>query len=281
LPRALELNRRACGENSHETATSLQALANTYFTQRNFAKSEAFMTRSLKNFETMYGQDSFQLTLPVAGLCQACDASGQAEGPSESPNESVAARREILLFDCYPPGTYAGHMLGKSRRVETESELYEAAVRALMRRAYSVYEMKQLLGRRTEDDHLLGTVMDRLKRAKMIDDERFAKQFVRQRTEIRRQGKFRIARDLRARGVLDRHIEAALAETAKETDEATIVRQRLERKLRSFQGEIDERKTASMYRSLLRAGFSADVVRRELKALTREEVREAESELEE
>jgi regulatory protein len=172
-------------------------------------------------------------------------------------------------------------MFGKRRRVETESELYEAAVRALMRRAYSAYEMKQLLGRRTEDDHLLGAVMDRLKRAKMIDDERFAKQFVRQRTEIRRQGKFRIARDLRARGVLDRHIEAALAETAKETDEAAIVRHRLERKLQSFRGEIDERKTASMYRSLLRAGFSADVVRQELKAITREDVGEAESEPEE
>ena len=166
-------------------------------------------------------------------------------------------------------------MFGKPRQVETETELYEAAVRALMRRAYSVYEMKQLLGRRTEDDKLLRTVMDRLKRAKMIDDERFAKQFARQRTEIRRQGKFRIARDLRARGVPDRHIEAALAEAAKETDESAIVRQRLERKLRSFRGEISENKIASMYRSLLRAGFSADVVRRELKALTREEVPDA------
>jgi regulatory protein len=168
-------------------------------------------------------------------------------------------------------------MFGKPRRVETETELYEAAVRALMRRAYSVYEMKQLLGRRTEDDHLLRTVMDRLKRAKMIDDERFAKQFVRQRTEIRRQGKFRIARDLRARGVPDRHIEAALAEAAKETDEGAVVRQRLARKLQSFHGEIGENKMASMYRSLLRAGFSADVVRRELKAITRQEVPEAES----
>jgi regulatory protein len=172
-------------------------------------------------------------------------------------------------------------MFGKPRRVETESELYEAALRALMRRAYSAYEMKQILGRRTEDDHLLGTVMDRLKRAKMIDDERFAKQFVRQRTEIRRQGKFRIARDLRARGVLDRHIEAALAEAAKETDEAAVVRQRLERKLQSFRGKIDERKMASIYRSLLRAGFSADVVRRELKAVTREEVPDAEPQPEE
>ena len=168
-------------------------------------------------------------------------------------------------------------MFSKPRQVESETELYDAAVRALMRRAYSVYEMKQLLGRRTEDDKLLRTVMDRLKRAKMIDDERFAKQFARQRTEIRRQGKFRIARDLRARGVPDRHIEAALAESAKQTDESAVVRQRLERKLRSFRGEITENKIASMYRSLLRAGFSADVVRRELKAATRAEVPEPES----
>jgi regulatory protein len=172
-------------------------------------------------------------------------------------------------------------MFGKPRQVETETELYEAAVRALMRRAYSIYEMKQLLGRRTDDDTLLKNVMDRLKRAKMIDDERFAKQFVRQRTEIRRQGKFRIARDLRARGVPDRHIEAALREAAKETDEGALVRQRLERKLRSFRGEIGENKMASMYRSLLRAGFSADVVRRELKAITNGEVPDAELQPEE
>jgi regulatory protein len=172
-------------------------------------------------------------------------------------------------------------VFSKPRQVESETELYDAAVRALMRRAYSVYEMKQLLGRRTDDDKLLGTVMDRLKRAKMIDDERFAKQFARQRTEIRRQGKFRIARDLRARGVPDRHIDAALAESAKETDESAVVRQRLERKLRSFRGEITENKIASMYRSLLRAGFSADVVRRELKTITREEVPETDSQAEE
>jgi regulatory protein len=172
-------------------------------------------------------------------------------------------------------------VFSKPRPAESETELYEAAVRALMRRAYSVYEMKQLLGRRTEDDNLVKAVMDRLKRAKMIDDERFAKQFARQRTEIRRQGKFRIAQDLRTRGVPDRHIEAALAETAKETDESAIVRQRLERKLRSFRGEINDNKMASMYRSLLRAGFSADVVRRELKAVTRGEVPESEPQSEE
>jgi len=87
-----------------------------------------------------------------------------------------------------------------------------------------------------------------------------------------------VARDLRARGVPDRHIEAALKESAEQNDEAAMVRQRIERKLRSYRGEIDEKKMASIYSSLLRAGFSADVVRRELKAMTREEVPEVDPE---
>ncbi len=169
-------------------------------------------------------------------------------------------------------------MFGKPRQLETESELYDVAVRALMRRAHSVHEMKKKLERRSDDKLLVQLVMARLKENGMIDDARYAKQFARQRTESRKQGKFRIARDLRGRGIPDRHIEAALDETAKTTDEGAMVRQRIGRKLRSYRGELDERKMASMYRSLLRAGFSADVVRRELKAVVKEDVPEVDLE---
>ena len=171
-------------------------------------------------------------------------------------------------------------MFGKSRKLETEAELYDVAVRALMRRAHSVHEMKQKLERRSDNKLLVKVVMARLKENGQIDDARYAKQFARQRTATRKQGKFRISRDLRARGVPDRHIEAALQEAAENSDERAMVRQRIERKLRSYRGEIDEKKMASMYGSLLRAGFSADVVRRELKALTREEVPEVDAEAE-
>jgi hypothetical protein len=37
------------------------------------------MHRSLKIFETMYGENDYRLVLPVSGLCQAYDASGQTE----------------------------------------------------------------------------------------------------------------------------------------------------------------------------------------------------------
>jgi len=173
-------------------------------------------------------------------------------------------------------------VFSKPPQLETEEELYDVAVRALMRRAHSVHEMKKKLERRSDNKLLVQLVMARLKENGLIDDARYAKQFARQRTESRKQGKFRVARDLRARGVPDRHIETALEEAAQETDEAAIVRQRIERKLRAFRGpdtskKIDERKMASIHRSLLRAGFPADIIRRELHSLTREELPETET----
>jgi len=168
----------------------------------------------------------------------------------------------------------------KPRQIDTEAALYDAAIKILMRRAHSVHEMKKALIRRTADEDLIQKVIARLKQNGYIDDARYAKQFTRHRTESRKQGKFRIARDLRARGVPDRHIEAALDEASQNTDEAAVVRQRIERKLRASRGEIDDRKLASLYRSLLRSGFSADVVRLQLRAVTREEVPELEPESE-
>jgi regulatory protein len=167
-------------------------------------------------------------------------------------------------------------MFGKPRQVETEAQLYDAAIKTLMRRAHSVHEMKKSLARRCEDEKLVKTVLDRLKSQGLIDDARYAKQFTRQRTQTRKQGEYRIARDLRARGVPDRHIEGAMKEIAEDSDAGAIVRQRIERKLRLFRGEIDEKKMASLYRSLLRAGFPSDLIRRELHRVTHEEVPEVE-----
>jgi regulatory protein len=168
-------------------------------------------------------------------------------------------------------------MFGKPRKLDNEAELYDVAVRALARRAHSVSEMTKLLARRADTELLVQVVIARLREAGQLDDARFAKQFVRQRTEVRQQGKFRITRDLRARGVADEHINAALAEATANTDEAAIVRQRIERKLKLTHGAVDDRKIASLYGSLMRAGFSPDLIRRELKNITRVEVPEVQA----
>jgi len=162
----------------------------------------------------------------------------------------------------------------RARTIDSEPALYDAAIKILMRRAHSVSEMKKALIRRTTDEDLIQKVIVRLKQNGLIDDARYAKQFARQRTEIRHQGKYRVARELRARGVQDHHIETAVAEASANTDEAAQVRQRIDRKLKFLRGEIDDRKIASLYRTLLRAGFSSDTIRRELKRATTEDLPE-------
>jgi regulatory protein len=163
-------------------------------------------------------------------------------------------------------------VLGKSRQLETESEVYEAAIKILMRRAHSVHEMKRALSRRCEDENLVSIVIEQLKAANLLDDARYAKQFTRLRTESRKQGQFRIARDLRARGIPDKHIERALQDSAEDHDPAAMVRHRIDRKLRLFRGEINDQKIASLYRSLLAAGFPSDIIRKELYRITRKAV---------
>ena len=54
----------------------------------------------------------------------------------------------------------------------------------------------------------------------------------------------------------------------------TLVRARLKRKLATMRGALDERKIASLYRGLLHAGFSGDVIRTELRAATKAAVDE-------
>ncbi|MFZ3215553.1 MAG: regulatory protein RecX [Candidatus Acidiferrales bacterium] len=129
--------------------------------------------------------------------------------------------------------------------------------------------MKKHLERRAENKDLIPAVLARLRELNYLDDAKYALNYAAQHAKLRRQGRFRIARELRARGVPDRYIESAIAATFAETDEAGLLRARLKKRLAHIRGELDQRKIASLYRNLLGAGFSSDIIRAELKSITR------------
>lgn len=160
-----------------------------------------------------------------------------------------------------------------SQKIATDEDLYAAALRALMRRAYSIYEMKEYLGRRAADKSGVTVVVAHLREQGYLDDAKYARDYARLHANSRRQGKFRIARELRARGVPDQHIDAALESVFAETDETALVRERIKRKLSSLRGRAnaapDQRKIGALYRSLIAAGFSADLIRNEIRAATK------------
>ena len=157
------------------------------------------------------------------------------------------------------------------RKLQSEEELYTSAMRALMRRAHSVHEMREYLARRCDEKDPVSAVVARLRESRYLDDSRYALEYARSHANTRRQGRFRIARELRARGVMDQHIDAALEAVFAETDEALLVRTRIRRRLSSLRGPADENKIASLYRSLMAAGFSTDTIRDEIRSATRAE----------
>jgi regulatory protein len=158
-----------------------------------------------------------------------------------------------------------------SPRLRSE-QLYSAALGALVRRAHSIHEMREYLERRALDKEQVSPVIARLRAEKHLDDARYALEYARQHAQARRQGRFRIARELRTRGVPDGHIDAALQVVFAETDEVALLRARLSRHLAHVRGALAARKIASVYRSLLRAGFSPELVRRELREVQRTRV---------
>jgi regulatory protein len=166
-------------------------------------------------------------------------------------------------------------MRSAPKKSSNEEALYTAALRALGRRSYSVFEMRSYLERRSEDPSLARNVVARLRQQRLIDDARYALDFARHHSSIRRQGRYRIARELRARGVPDRYITDALDKALEDTDEALVVRKLIERRLRAAASLVkeetsegkknfDSRKMNSLYRRLLRAGFDSQLIRREL-----------------
>ncbi len=160
------------------------------------------------------------------------------------------------------------------RKLESEEELYAAGVGALARRAHSVFEMRTYLERRSDDKDTVKRVLARLRERKYLDDARYARQFAGDRSRLRHQGRYRIARELRTRGVPDTHIESALAELAGQTDEAAEVRRQIARRIKNLRGPLDQRRIASLQRSLLRAGFSNDAIRAGIRAIAKEDVPE-------
>jgi regulatory protein len=141
-----------------------------------------------------------------------------------------------------------------------------------MRRAHSIYEMREYLHRRAQGEEKVPAIIARLCQQRYLDDARYALEYARQHAMARRQGPFRIARELRARGVAEGDIKAALDHVFAETDETALARFRLKRQLGRVRGALDERKAASLYRSLVRAGFSSDIIRRELRRAADAEV---------
>ena len=143
-----------------------------------------------------------------------------------------------------------------------EPSLYEYAIGALGRRMRTIAELKRLLRPKVEDSEygrvLVETVIARLKEEKYLNDSQYAATFSSLRKENERFGRRRVISDLKQRGVHDEVIEKAVGATYEDTNEEQLARDYLRRKRLKKPG--NEKETARIFRSMVRAGFGARTI---------------------
>ena len=155
----------------------------------------------------------------------------------------------------------------KPKPIPDEKALYEIAVRALARRARSTGELRQLLERRRAEKNDIDAVIARLREHGYLDDARYARSFVSSRIENDRQGARRVERDLAARRVHPELVQKTVRAAYDEVDERELLRDYLRRKVRLTKPPEKASAVASLYRRLLRAGFSSATIVKELQGL--------------
>ncbi len=149
--------------------------------------------------------------------------------------------------------------------------LWDYALRLLGQRGYSTGEMRLKLSLRAETISVLNEVMAKLREYNYLDDKKFSETYAVYRRENASLGKLRILRELRAHRVPQIVAERAVNRVFAATDEQALATTFLERKFRGrnlSEYLYDERKLASVFRQLRRAGFGASAAITVLKGFT-------------
>jgi len=175
-------------------------------------------------------------------------------------------------------GLRAGMALTKAgiellRGEDEEARHYNDALRFLSFRPRSTAEIERYLRGRGADDVATAGVLERLERARLVDDEAFARYWVENRAAFSPRGARSLQAELRAKGVDRVQIDAALEESEEEGEgeeerayAAGLKRLRLLARLE----EDDFRRR--MYAFLQRRGFDYETSRATTERLWQERV---------
>jgi regulatory protein len=158
----------------------------------------------------------------------------------------------------------------KTTRKLGAEELFEFAVKCLGARAYSTGDLRLKLRLRAMRAGDVESAVTRLKEIGYLDDRRFAESFATARVENNGFGRTRVLSDLRARRVSGRLAEEAVERALDGKSEGELIDAYIARRMPSIAAEgaiDDERKLATAYRRLRRAGFTSSGILAALKRI--------------
>ncbi|NLX42039.1 MAG: regulatory protein RecX [Chloroflexi bacterium] len=147
--------------------------------------------------------------------------------------------------------------VAKLQAADVVEKAYERSLNYLSYRPRSADELRQYLLRHSVEEQAIGQVLERLRRARLIDDGAFAQYWVENREAFRPRGHWLLSGELRQKGVGREAIEAALADV----DEAASARRAAESAMRRYAGRDREGFIKGMMGFLQRRGFPYGLAR--------------------
>ena len=125
-------------------------------------------------------------------------------------------------------------------------------------RARSRHQLEEKLAQKNVPPALATRLLDRFEEVGLVDDEAFAREWVRQRSSGRGLARRALAHELKRKGIDDEVAREALDEVDPD-DEREVARELVRRKLRSVQGLDPDKATRRLVGMLARKGHSPGV----------------------
>ena len=135
------------------------------------------------------------------------------------------------------------------------------AVKLLSARPYSERKLREKLLERQYEAQDVREALERLRRERLINDRKYAEEFVRARMQARPRAGSRMISDLLARGIPLTLAKEVVAEVMPKTDEIPLAREFVRRKQAQYAGLDDDTRWRRLAGMLARRGFSYDTIR--------------------
>lgn len=139
------------------------------------------------------------------------------------------------------------------------SKAKDAALNFLSFKARSEKEVRDKLLIKEYNETIINRVIEFLKRYEYINDEKYAKSFVKDGIKLKNVGRKKLIYDLRQKGIKTEIIDHVLDNT--DLDEINNVLKLIDKKI-SNKDELDLKNKQRIYHFLIRKGFSYEIIRK-------------------
>jgi regulatory protein len=155
---------------------------------------------------------------------------------------------------------------------------YDRALNMLALRARSAAELKRLLVRKGEPTEFVDAAIERLLQAGFLDDNSFARQYVRTKALTAGLSRRRLQQELARRGVAREVSEAAIADvfTEETVDEAAVIERVAVKKLKALARLDVATQRRRLFAFLARRGYDGDDIARVVRDVMNRDARRLE-----